>query len=232
MATASILCLPRRRRIQRALVLAVCVGLCAFAAGPALAQAPKPEPAPATPGSGLGPDPAPSARTTATSSASSSSASSYPSASSSSSVLRRSAPPQTAPSTQPGTISSGRPPAASHSTSPARQPTLKRERPRTTHRTSHPGRSRRVGRVWHFNALPTSLFRNASIRAIGAQALPRSGSVDSTFLLAGGLALVVLVVGETAFLLLAGSRIGARPGGRPGRAYLPAGPAREIELGR
>jgi hypothetical protein len=86
---------------------------------------------------------------------------------------------------------------------------------------------RRIG------AFPAFLLHRTSIPAIAAPPVAASASPESTFLLAGGLALVVLVLGETTFLTLVGRRIGVRPSRRRKQVYWEAdGRIRRVRVGR
>jgi hypothetical protein len=81
-----------------------------------------------------------------------------------------------------------------------------------------PKRSSHTGSAVHrFVRLPGLLLGRATFRTIGGQAAAASTSHESRLLLTGGLALVLLVLGETTFLALAGARLGLRPSGRPRR---------------
>jgi cytoskeletal protein RodZ len=76
---------------------------------------------------------------------------------------------------------------------------------------STPKRARKSSTVHRFMHLPGLILDRTSVRAISGQATAASTSRESRLLLAGGLALVLLVIGETTFLALAGARLGFRP---------------------
>jgi len=171
-------------------------------AGQALAT-PKPEPAPRQPASGLRPDPAPAAQAP-------SSASSSASAPTVQSPIPALAAPTPAAVSPPA-------PAQSSSVSPAASTTAhKTQKPRgaVTKHLAHT-----TSAVHRFVRLPGLLFESASFQAIGNEAASASASRSSRMLLAGGLALALLVIGETTFLALAGAKLGFRPRRRPRRAY-------------
>jgi hypothetical protein len=64
--------------------------------------------------------------------------------------------------------------------------------------------------VNRFVRLPGLVLDRTSFRAIGGQVAVASTSRESRLLLIGGLALVLLVIGETTFLALARARLGLR----------------------
>ena len=187
------------------LALGLCVGVFGGLAGGALAAGPGPEPAPSPPAPGLHPDPAPSAQPAPSSSSSSSSRSV--------STVNRALPvvvaPTTAAVTPPPPVAAK--PAGANSVARA---TVGKP-PRRVAGRSH----MRPASGHRFARLAGLLFDRASLRAIGGQAAAASGSRESRLLLAGGLALVLLVIGETTFLALAGARLGFRPNRRPRRTY-------------
>jgi hypothetical protein len=173
------------------LAVGLCIAMLAGFEGRALAG-PKPEPAPPPPAPALHPDPAPSAQPTP-----SSSSRSVP-------TVQRSLPVAITPATQ--TVpSSGA--AAARPSAPGVHKTLRHRVATSTAGRSHT-RSATLHRVVR---LPGFVFRRASLGAISGQAAVTSGSRESRLLLLGGLALVLLVIGETTFLALAGASLGFRP---------------------
>ena len=197
-----------------ALVVTLLVGLLAGLGGRALAQGPKPEPARVSPNLPLQPDPAPSAP------AQTVSAGSAPTRHHSIS------PPTTVSSSVAPTVSPAAGPSARKSAEKQGPPTSRRTTPNPSH-TLSPSALRRIG------AFPAFLLHRTSIRAIATPPVTASVSPESTFLLAGGLALVVLVLGEMTFLTLVGRRIGVRPSRRPKQVYWEAdGPIRRVRVGR
>jgi hypothetical protein len=183
--------------VWRRILVIGCVASVAAASQqvPALgaAGAPKPDPAPASRGGQLRPDPAPGASAPTVSSASRSTSASTPYRSIASSPVP-SSPGSTTPrstaftSTRPRPVVAKQPPANARVAVPTRRTRLKA-----------PGRS----------------WRTAP--SLGALR-PGSSSNESTFLLlAAGLTLLMLVIGETTFLAFAESRFGlvpSRPRGR------------------
>jgi hypothetical protein len=178
------------------LALALSVAVLAGLEGRALADGPGPEPAPPPPPA-LQPDPAPSAQP-------------KPSGSSTSkSTPQTSFPAAVAPTPQ---AVASPPPAVVRpaATAPARKQQARRI-------VSTPNHSRKASTVHRVMRLPGLILDRTSLRAIGGQATAASTSRESRLLLAGGLALVLLVIGETTFLALAGARLGFRPGRLPRR---------------
>jgi hypothetical protein len=175
------------------LALGFCVAVLAGLEGSALAAGPGPEPAPPAPPPALHPDPAPSAQPT-------------PSGSSSSTSTPQSSFPATVtPSTQ---AVAPPPPAAFPPAATTRKQT--RRIVSTSNRRPHKGSA--VNRAVRF---PGLIFARTPFRAIGGQVADASTSRESRLLLAGGFALVLLVIGETTFLALAGARLGFGPGRLP-----------------
>jgi len=193
------------RRLQcarAALVLVVGVGTLDIGAGQALAQGPGPEPAPVTRGAGLRPEPTPTG-----------------------------APAKQGPPVAPPPAIS--PPATrSSADNPQRTPPLAHSagsRPRVTARTTRTRRANGTRRpAADFLAASRSaaarvfLFLTIPTRALAQRSSRSTTRPDSTFLLIGGLALTVLVLGETAFLTL----LGVRPS--RSRRYEGMPPARAI----
>ena len=186
------------------LAAGLCAAVLGALAGGALAASPGPEPAP-PPAPALHPDPAPSAQPAPRSSSTSSSRTV--------SSINRSFPAVVAPATETVTLPS--PVAAKPADAKPVTPAKVRKSPRRGASRSHT----RSASVHHLVRLPGLLFDRASLRAIGGQAAAASGSRESRLLLAGGLALVLLVIGETTFLALAGARLGFQLPPRPRRTY-------------
>jgi hypothetical protein len=178
---------PRTAAVAAALCLMVLGGL----EGRALADGPTPEPAP-PPASPLHPDPAPGAQQAPKRS------------SGSTPTVQSSQPAVITPTTQ-----AVAPPARA-TVQPAATLAHKAQSPaRRTARTS--GRSHtRSAAVNRFVRLPGLVLDRTSFRAIGGQVTVASTSRESRLLLIGGLALVLLVIGETTFLALARARLGLR----------------------
>lgn len=182
----------RTATLALGLFLAVLAGF----EGRALADGPTPEPAPPPPAPALQPDPAPSAQPK--SSASSSSTSNSRSTSPSFPAAVTPTPQAVAPP----------PPAAVRPAATATAPARKHQTRRIVSTPNRPHKGSAVNRVVRF---PGLLFARTPFRAISGQAVTASTSRGSRLLLAGGLALVLLVIGETTFLALAGARLGFRP---------------------
>ena len=64
--------------------------------------------------------------------------------------------------------------------------------------------------VKRFVRWPGLILGPASLRALGVEAVSASSSSESRLLLAAGLALALLAVGEATFLALVGDRLGFR----------------------
>jgi hypothetical protein len=173
--------------------LGLCVAVLAGFEGRALADGPGPEPAPPPPPA-LQPDPAPSAQPKPGGS------------STSTSTPQTSFPAAVAPTPQ--SVASP-PPAAVRPTATA--PARKQQTRRIVSTSSRPHKSSAVNRVMRF---PGLIFARTPFRAISGQEVAASTSRESRLLLVGGLALVLLVIGETTFLALAGARLGFRQGRR------------------
>ncbi len=204
-----------------ALVVTLSIGVLPGLGGEALAQGPKPEPAHVSPSLPLQPDPAPNAHPARTVSAGSSP------------TLHRSISPPAAPSTHATVSSSVDPPVSPAAGPSARKPAEKQGPPTIRRTTQNPSRTLSPSALRRIGAFPAFLFQRTSIRAIAAPPVPESVSPESTFLLAGGLALVVLVLGETTFLMIVGRRIGVRPSRRPKQVYWEAdGPIRRVRVER
>jgi hypothetical protein len=197
-----------------AVVVALSVGLFAGFDREAFAQGP--EPAPGSRPLSLRPDPAPSAHPARTVSSGSASA------------RHRSISPAATLSTH-ATVSSS--PRVSPATENART-SAEKQRPRTIRKTTRKrSHSLSQSALRRFGALPAFLLRRPSIGPIPGP-VTESARPESTFLLAGGLALVVLVLGETTFLTLMRIRIGVRPSRRRKQVYRDAeGPIRRIPVG-
>ena len=175
------------------LALGLCVAVLAGFEGRALADGPGPEPAPPPPPA-LQPDPAPSAQP-------------KPSGSSTStSTPQSSFPAAVAPTPQ---AVAPPPPAAVRPAATATAAARKQQTRRIVSTANRPHKNSAVNRVRRF---PGLIFARTPFRAIGGQAAAASTSRESRLLLAGGLALVLLVIGESTFLALAGARLGFRPG--------------------
>ena len=173
--------------------LGLCVAVLAGFEGRALADGPGPEPAPPPPPA-LQPDPAPNAQP-------------KPSGSSTStSTPQTSFPAAVVPTPQ---AVASPPPAAVRPAATATAPARKQQTRRIVSTSSRLHKSSAVNRVMRF---PGLLFARTPFRAISGQAVTASTSRESRLLLVGGLALVLLVIGETTFLALAGARLGFRPG--------------------
>ena len=182
------------------------VGLLAVLCGEATAQGPKPEPAPATFHS-LRPDPAPSARPaqTVSSASSSTSQSSAPAQAPAAPPASTSYP--TAPPTQSAVSSSTQPAPSSTSGSRASSSRSKgRKSGSRVHKTSQVLSHHTSGRLPRLLSVPA--FLRAKLHLGAAEAVVKPSSRNTTLLLAGALALVVLVLGETTLLTFARTRIG------------------------
>jgi hypothetical protein len=173
----------------------------------ALARGPQPERGSAP--QPLRPDPAPGVQATTTVSSGSATA-----------RHRLSSPPATAPSHT--TVSSSVKPALPTFSPPARTRATKVSRPvkkvsrpvtkvpRAAVHKQKSDRSLSPAALRFGGALPAFLLGRSSKSPIGAQQVTESAQPGRTFLLAGGLALVVLVLGETTLLMLVRTRIGVR----------------------
>jgi len=178
------------------LALGLFVAVLAAFEGRALADGPRPEPAPPPPAPALQPDPAPSAQPKHSGSSGSTSTSTSSSPSFQAAVTP--SPQAVAPS----------PPAAVRPAGTETAPARKQQTRRVVATSKRPHKGSTVNRLVRF---PGLLLARTPIRAISGQAVTASTSRGSRLLLAGGLALVLLVIAETTFLALAGARLGFRP---------------------
>jgi hypothetical protein len=181
------------------LAVGLSVALLAGLAGRALADGPRPDPAPPPPVPSFRPDPAPSAQQGPTTT------------SSRSAPVQRSAAVVVTPTTN--AVAQPRPAAAKLA---ARAHARKTPPRRVATTGSSPAHAASTS-AHRFVRFPGLFFGRSSFRAIGVQAAAAFGSHESRLLLAGGLALVLLVIGETTFLALAGARLGLQPIRRPTR---------------
>lgn len=193
-----------RSYFARSLALLVCVAAFAAAGGEARAQGPRPDPAPARNSTGLRPDPV--SRTTPP------------------------APATTSRATPPGPVRSTQPPAApvqsssssvegmpQHvtSTPPSRQRTATPTTPSSNPKTRATRQEEPASQPWR--AMRKVLLPGAFAPVAILRSPDGSDARNSTALLAGGLALIALILGEGVFLALAMTLLGIGPGrGRGG----------------
>jgi len=200
----------RLLRARAALVLVVGVGTLDIGAGQALAQGPGPEPAPVTRGAGLRPEPTPTGAP----------AKQGPPATARYSRAVAPPPAISLPTTRSSADNPQRTPPRAHSAGSRPRVTAPTTRTRRANGTRRPAADflaasrSAAARVFLFLTIPT--------RALAQRSSRSTTRPDSTFLLIGGLALTVLVLGETAFLTL----LGVRPS--RSRRYEGMPPARAI----
>jgi hypothetical protein len=207
-------------RSRALLIVGATVGILGLTAGPAAADGP--DPAPVTRGSGLHPEPAPNARVASTT------AHQAPTPPAAPSFARTSTPAAgSLPATPASTDNQSPRLTRQNAAPPPRRAAVHKTTPRRAPAARHPAQLLAASRSAVVHALA---FLTTGTRVLAERASPPAPTrPDSTFLLIGGLALTIFVLGETAFLTL----FGLRPSDRPRYAETPAAPAiRDVPLER